>query len=142
MKLLEFYLLLFSLIILNGYLLNAQWEETSGPPHVEITSSLASFITDSGDTNLYAGINAGGIFLSTNNGDSWKSIVENWDYHNGGFTKKNITALLPVKDDEGYHSIIFKASNLSSGVYFYRIEVKSEGGIGLFTKTRKLELLK
>ena len=75
MKLLEFYLLLFSLIILNSYLLNAQWEETSGPPHVEITSSLASFITDSGDTNLYAGTDVGGIFLQLTMGIVGKVLL-------------------------------------------------------------------
>ncbi|MFZ0456492.1 MAG: T9SS type A sorting domain-containing protein [Ignavibacteriaceae bacterium] len=101
MKLLQFYLLLFSLLILNNYMLNAQWEETNGPPYIEITSSLATIITDSGDTNLYSGTYVGGVFLSTNSGDSWKNSVGNWDNNNGGFTKKNITALLPIKDDEG-----------------------------------------
>ncbi|MGE5797339.1 MAG: hypothetical protein ACM34N_11180, partial [Ignavibacteria bacterium] len=35
--------------------IRAQWEPTSGPPNVERTTSLASLVTDSGDTNLYAG---------------------------------------------------------------------------------------
>ncbi len=81
---------------------NAQWKQTSGPPHVEITSALASFTGDTSGTNIYAGTYSGGVFFSTNNGDSWESIVgKNWDNNTGSFTKKNITALLPLKDNEG-----------------------------------------
>jgi hypothetical protein len=81
--------------------IEAQWEPTNGPPNVEITSSLAAFTIDSGDTNLYAGTYHGGIFLSTDNGNNWRSLVgENWTIDSGSFTKSSITALLPVQDEE------------------------------------------
>ena len=88
MKLSKIFVIFLFVIISFNNNLNAQWEETSGPPNVEITSSLASFITNYGDTNLYAGTYVGGIFLSTNSGNNWNSIVGNWDNDNGGFTKK------------------------------------------------------
>lgn len=80
----------------------AQWEQTNGPLDVERTSSLAVLITNSGDTNLYAGTYEGGIFLSTNNGNEWESLVgENWNTNTGSFTKKDVTALLPIQDSSG-----------------------------------------
>jgi|GEM_PF-6964029 len=101
----KFYKLLLILCILSIFNISstkAQRKQTNGPTYVEIISALAVLASNSGDTNLYAGTYRGGVFLSTNNGDSWESIVgKNWDSNTGSFTKKNITALLPIKDDEG-----------------------------------------
>ena len=55
---------------------------------------------------------------------------------------KEIKTLVNQYYSAGYYSITFNNPNLSSGVYLYRIEVKSDGNINLFTKTRKLILLK
>ncbi len=44
--------------------------------------------------------------------------------------------LVDRRQNLGYHSVIFKANNLPSGVYFYRLQA------GTFTETKKLTLLK
>ncbi len=43
--------------------------------------------------------------------------------------------------DAGYHKLQFNASELSSGVYFYRIQAYSPSG-NLFVETKKMLLLK
>ncbi|HKJ46799.1 MAG TPA: T9SS type A sorting domain-containing protein, partial [Balneolales bacterium] len=43
----------------------------------------------------------------------------------------------------GNHVLTFKADNLASGTYFYRLEaVPQSGNAGQFTQTRKMILLK
>ena len=49
---------------------------------------------------------------------------------------EEIKVLLDEEKEAGYHSIDFNASDLSSGVYFYRIQS------GNFISTRKMMLLK
>jgi sugar lactone lactonase YvrE len=47
-----------------------------------------------------------------------------------------VTTLLSKKLSSGYHSVLFDASNLSSGVYFYTLKA------GNFTATKKMTLMK
>jgi len=49
---------------------------------------------------------------------------------------KEILTLLKIKQDAGYYSIEIDGSNLSSGIYFYRIES------GKNVATKKMLLLK
>lgn len=53
---------------------------------------------------------------------------------------KHVSNLLKENKNAGYYSVIFNGSDLSSGVYYYRIFVKSEKEE--FIKSRKLVLLK
>jgi len=48
---------------------------------------------------------------------------------------KEIITLVNKKEPAGFNEIEFDASNLSSGIYFYRLEA------GLFIQTKKLILL-
>ena len=49
---------------------------------------------------------------------------------------QEVTRLVNVQQEAGYYKIIWNASNISSGIYFYRLIV------GDFVQTRKLVLLK
>ena len=49
---------------------------------------------------------------------------------------REVTVLVNDKMDPGVHEVKFNASNLSSGVYFYRIQA------GTFTETKKLLLVR
>ena len=49
---------------------------------------------------------------------------------------REVSALVNEKREAGYHSVDFNASNLSSGVYFYRLQA------GEFVQTRKLLLIR
>jgi Secretion system C-terminal sorting domain len=49
---------------------------------------------------------------------------------------QQVTTLVQGEQEKGYHEVRFDASNLSSGVYFYRIRA------GEFVQTRKLLLLR
>jgi hypothetical protein len=49
---------------------------------------------------------------------------------------QSVSTLMNGEQEAGYHEIQFKATNLSSGVYFYRIEA------GSFVQTRKLLLVR
>ena len=51
------------------------------------------------------------------------------------------TLLNHEETDEGEHEIMFDASSLSSGMYFYRLTVE-RNGTSLFSETKKLILLK
>jgi|WetSurMetagenome_2_1015567.scaffolds.fasta_scaffold16044_1 photosystem II stability/assembly factor-like uncharacterized protein len=59
--------------------LNAQWVQTNGP----FGSYVSSFVLI--NNNLFAGTN-GGVYLSTNNGDSWTEV-------NNGLTNHSVRAL-------------------------------------------------
>src|SRR3954471_5329745 len=61
--------------------INAQWQQTNGP-YGGVVNSFAII-----DTNIFAGVNGGGIYLSTNNGSNWKPM-------NNGLTYLSTTALL------------------------------------------------
>ncbi len=43
---------------------------------------------------------------------------------------------------EGYHLVVFRSKHLSSGIYFYRLSVKSSGGAELFNSVKKMLFLK
>ena len=49
---------------------------------------------------------------------------------------REIFTLINEKQDEGIHHINFNAGNLSSGVYFYKLETAG------FTETKKMLLIK
>jgi len=56
-----------------------------------------------------------------------------------------VTTLLDhVEMDQGYQSIEYDASNLSSGIYFYKIQAENlnSGGASAFTAVRKMVLMK
>ena len=101
MKLLRLYFLVCSAVIFAVNVLNAQWVQTNGP-HTEMTYSLAFGINSAGDTILYAGTYNGGVFLSTNYGDSWTEI-DGGDFMMGdtGFTRKDIRALAVTPNGTG-----------------------------------------
>jgi hypothetical protein len=42
----------------------------------------------------------------------------------------------------GFHSIEFDASNLSSGIYFYRMTARSSNGGTVFSDVRKMMIIK
>ena len=54
---------------------------------------------------------------------------------------RDVTILVNKEQEAGTHEIRFDASRLSSGVYFYRIEIRTNDG-RVFTSTRKGLLLK
>ena len=53
---------------------------------------------------------------------------------------KEVASLVNEVKTAGYHTVDFNASNLSSGVYFYRISVEANGNN--FTATKKMMLVK
>ena len=60
---------------------------------------------------------------------------------------REVTVLVSEKSEAGYHSVEFNASNLSSGVYFYRLHARQSpkdvgGQAGDFVQTRKLLLIR
>ena len=57
---------------------------------------------------------------------------------------RNVAALVNEEKPAGKHEIQFNAKNLSSGIYFYRIQVHqtSSGQSAISSETRKLVLLK
>ena len=55
---------------------------------------------------------------------------------------KEIATLLNSEMENGNHSINFNAENLSSGVYFYKIDVTSSEGNNSFSETKKMLLMK
>jgi hypothetical protein len=57
---------------------------------------------------------------------------------------RNVAALVNEEKPSGKYEIQFNAKNLSSGIYFYRIQVRqiSSGQSGVLTETKKLVLLK
>ena len=57
-------------------------------------------------------------------------------------TGRLVSKLANNTESAGYHSVNFNASNLASGIYFYRIEAASVDGSKKFNDTKKLVLLK
>jgi hypothetical protein len=58
-------------------------------------------------------------------------------------TGREITKLINEVKPAGYHTILFNAYNLSSGTYFYRIQVEDlQGRTGDFIQTKKMVLIK
>jgi len=54
---------------------------------------------------------------------------------------REVTTLVDEKENAGTHQIRFDGTRFASGVYFYRLEAKSEGGMS-FMQTKKLVLIK
>ena len=57
---------------------------------------------------------------------------------------KVVERLVETKQPEGYHRATWDASNLPSGIYFYRLQARptSGGQASDFVQTRKMVLLK
>jgi hypothetical protein len=64
---------------------------------------------------------------------------------------QDVAILQNGEQEAGYHEVKFDGSGLSSGVYFYRMQVRpldsaigrdSKRGAGYFVQTRKLLLLR
>jgi hypothetical protein len=57
---------------------------------------------------------------------------------------KEVTTLVDQIKEAGYYKVEFNGSNLSSGVYYYRLEVSPSNspGAGFFVDTKKMLLLK
>jgi hypothetical protein len=56
---------------------------------------------------------------------------------------RNVATLVSEEMLAGHYSQQWSAANLSSGIYFYRLQVYSDAvGAGSFTETKKLILLK
>jgi hypothetical protein len=73
-------LVLFLLSLMHAGVAHAQWVQTNGPYGGMIISFAVS------GTNLFAGTDSGGVFLSTNNGTSWTVV-------NNGLTNTDVYAL-------------------------------------------------
>jgi hypothetical protein len=50
--------------------------------------------------------------------------------------------LINEEKPEGNYDIEFDASNLSNGIYFYRLQVYAQGRAGEFIDTKKMVFLK
>jgi hypothetical protein len=68
-------------VFMTTNLLHAQWVQTNGP-YVDV---VVHCLAVSG-TNLFAGIWGGGVFLSNNNGTSWREV-------NSGLTYTHVQSL-------------------------------------------------
>ncbi|MBL7075585.1 T9SS type A sorting domain-containing protein, partial [candidate division KSB1 bacterium] len=55
---------------------------------------------------------------------------------------REVTTLIDRNQEAGYHQFQWDARNLSSGIYFYRIQAYDVSGSSVFSQTRKLVLLK
>ncbi|MFZ1461706.1 MAG: T9SS type A sorting domain-containing protein [Ignavibacteria bacterium] len=73
-------LIIVFLFMLSPYLITAQWVKTNGP----YGGTVNCLITNG--ANIFAGIQRGGVFLSTNNGSSWSAV-------NNGLTNLYINSL-------------------------------------------------
>ena len=73
-------LLFLFLLFIQGISLDAQWVRTNGPYCSSVLSLAVS------GTNLFAGTENGGVFLSTNNGTSWTPV-------NSGLTNTYVLSL-------------------------------------------------
>ncbi|MDP4117261.1 MAG: T9SS type A sorting domain-containing protein [Bacteroidota bacterium] len=94
--------------------LYAQWVKVSGP----YCDSIRSFTANG--TNLFAGTNLYGVYISTNNGTSWKAV-------NTGLTNKDIHTLTASGTN------IFAGTN--NGVYLSTNNGTSWSQIGLTNKS-------
>ena len=79
-------------IIATAITLNAQWQQTNGPDGGRVNSFAIS------ETNIFAGTSGAGVFLSTNNGDSWTEV-------NTGLTSTNV------------YSLAISGTNIFAGTY-------------------------
>jgi photosystem II stability/assembly factor-like uncharacterized protein len=82
-------LLLFSLIILSGIAQAQQWQQTTG-----VCGGYINCLATKGDT-VFAGTSPSGLFISTDNGNTWASPAEpglHWDILAIGFFDSKILA--------------------------------------------------
>lgn len=55
---------------------------------------------------------------------------------------QEIKQIVNSTESAGYHEVTFNASNLASGIYFYRLSATSVDGKNNFADTKKLILMK
>ncbi|RPI72501.1 MAG: T9SS C-terminal target domain-containing protein, partial [Ignavibacteriales bacterium] len=55
---------------------------------------------------------------------------------------KEVATLLNGEIESGIQTVSFNAKDLASGIYFYKIDVKSSEGKQSFSETRKMLLMK
>jgi hypothetical protein len=55
---------------------------------------------------------------------------------------KEIVTLVKQKQDPGEYIVEFNGTNLSSGIYFYRLQITDEKGGVVYVETKKAILLK
>ena len=72
-----YYLFAINIAIFSSSL-NAQWVNTN-LPYTGNVLCLAAGPNGSGDTNLFAGTEGGGVFLSSNDGASWQDVNNGLD---------------------------------------------------------------
>jgi len=99
-------LLIVLFILLNLFqhlILHAQWTQTNGPNGAFITSLAVS------GTNVFAGTDEAGVYLSTNSGSSWTLA-------NNGLTNKSVTSLAVIGSNifAGTDDGVFRSTNNGS----------------------------
>jgi len=105
MKFLQSNFLVFILVILAVNAAKAQWVPTNGPIEGR-TYMLAVGISSAGDTTLYAGTWNGGVFSSTDKGNSW-SRIDGWKWWttdplgDTGFISSDIIMLTATPNGNG-----------------------------------------
>ncbi len=125
----NFLLVMFYLSVIT-YTVNAQWTQTNGP-----YGGVIQCLAVSG-SNIFAGTDHSGVFLSTNNGTNWTAIntgLKNYDVQtlavsgpnifagtwNGLFLSSNNGASWTEKDsgltNKGILSIAFRGKNIFAG---------------------------
>lgn len=57
-------------------------------------------------------------------------------------TGEKVTTIYSGRNQKGVKKINFSSNALNSGVYFYRVTAKENGGVTLFTKTKSMIILK
>src|SRR5262245_49238819 len=87
------------LVILSSFLFAQTWKQTNGP----FGGNVRCFAMNSNE-EIFAGTAGGGIFRSSDNGNSWTSV-------NNGLTGMDVWALTVTQDDQ-----IF-AGTSSGGVF-------------------------
>ena len=102
MRFLRRYFLVSVFTMFTAIALNAQWVRTNGP-HTELTLALASGSNDKGDTTIFAGTYNGGVYRSTDYGDSWTEIAHDTSSPSNrpGFTSKDIQLLAACSNGFG-----------------------------------------
>ena len=125
-------ILLFTIPFFSLQILNAQWIQTNGP-----YAGLIKCFAASG-SNIFAGTDRGGIYLSTNNGINWASV-------NTDLTNKQVYSLLVswAKLFAGTWDGVFESTNsganwvaANSGLTNNIVYTLTEEGTYLFAGTQ------
>ncbi|MFA5806204.1 MAG: T9SS type A sorting domain-containing protein [Melioribacteraceae bacterium] len=133
MKRIHFLLILIILIYFDVDKVNAQWVQSKLPNGSVGNERYITSIVTSGP-NIYAGTNSGGLFLSTNNGDSWIA---------SGLTDQSInsiaiigTNLFAGTKNNGVFLSTNQGSNwVSAGLSSYSVTALLVNGTNLFAGT-------